>query len=393
MQSDWVLAKRRGAPVQRAGGPLVEENLAIFVSVIVPVRNESPFIERTLEQLIRQDYDCDMFEIIVVDGESTDGTQALVEKFAAAHGNIRLLTNPKRLSSAARNIGIREARGNVVLLVDGHCDLSGKQCLRDLADAFLRSGADCLGRPQPQEAWSTKQETGSMASGSPLPAPRSPLQRAIAAARSSRLGHHPDSYIYSSTEGFVPAKSVAVAYRRAVFEKVGGFDERFDACEDVEFNHRVNRAGLRCFFAPRIAAHYAPRDSLRGLFRQLFRYGRGRIRLWRKHPETLSIKTLLPGVFVLGCIFGFGLAWTSSWLAAVYAAAMATYFIIVIVGSLIAAAKLRDTRASAWLPLVFLTIHLGAGAGLLWEVVISRRSWASASSLPGPRTQDPRPKT
>ena len=202
-----------------------------------------------------------------------------------------------------------------------------------------------------------------MVSGAPLPAPRSPLQRAVAAARSSRLGHHPDSYIYSSNEGFVPAKSVAVAYRRAVFEKVGGFDERFDACEDVEFNHRVDLAGLRCFFTPRIAAHYAPRDTLRGLFRQLFRYGRGRIRLWRKHPETLSIKTLLPGVFVLGCILGVALAWTSRWLAAAYAVAMATYFTIVIAGSLIAAAKRRDIRASVWLPLVFLTSTLAPVRG------------------------------
>ncbi len=236
--------------------------------------------------------------------------------------------------------------------------MSGKQYLRDLADAFQRSDADCLGRPQPQD----------------IDNPTA-LQRAIAAARSSRLGHHPDSFIYSSAEGFVPAKSIAVAYRREVFEKVGGFDERFDACEDVEFNHRVDRAGLRCFFTPLIAAHYAPRETLRGLFRQLFRYGRGRIRLWRKHPETLSIKTLLPGVFVLGCILGFGLAWTNKWLAASYVLALASYSVIVLAGSFIATAKRRDLAVLPWLPLVFLTIHMAAGAGLLWEMVFGRRTW------------------
>jgi succinoglycan biosynthesis protein ExoA len=356
MQSDSVLVKRR--PV----GQLCEENRTRFVSVIVPVRNESRFIERTLQQLVSQDYDREMFEIIVVDGESTDGTPALVEEFAAAHVNVRLMRNPKRLSSAARNIAVREARGHVVLLVDGHCDLAGKHCLRDLADAFQRSGADCLGRPQPQDI-----------------ANPTALQRAVAAARSSRLGHHPDSYIYSSAEAFVPAKSVAVAYRRAVFEKIGGFDERFDACEDVEFNHRVDRAGLRCFFTPRITAHYAPRDTLRGLFRQMFRYGRGRVRLGRKHPETLSIKTLLPGLFVLGCIIGFAgavlawSAWASHLLAAAYAVALATYFIIVLVGSFVSAYKRRDFTILPWLLLVFATIHGGAGAGLLWEAAFGLR--------------------
>ena len=381
MQFDSILEKPRLLKPEAQA----REEAALFVSIIVPVRNESRFIERTLERLLSQDYGrpgAPGFEIIVVDGGSTDGTPDLVEKFAADYANIRLLANSKRLSSAARNIAIRVARGDVLLLVDGHCNLPGKRYLKDLADALQRSGADCLGRPQPQEAWSTAQGAESTASGSPLPAPRSSLERAVAAARSSRLGHHPDSYIYSSAEGFVPAKSVAVAYRREVFEKIGGFDERFDACEDVDFNHRVDRAGLRCFFTPRIAAHYAPRNTLRGLFRQLFRYGRGRVRLGRKHPETLSIKTLLPGLFVFGCLLGFALAWTSRWLAAAYALTLASYCIIVVIGSFIAAGKRRtdfnlftkvDWAALPWLPLVFATIHFGAGAGLLWEFVFGLR--------------------
>jgi succinoglycan biosynthesis protein ExoA len=179
----------------------------------------------------------------------------------------------------------------------------------------------------------------------------------------------------------VPAKSVAVAYRRAVFEKLGGFDERFDACEDVEFNHRVDRAGLRCFFTPKIAAHYAPRDTLRGLFRQLFRYGRGRVRLARKHPETISIKSFLPGLFVLGCILGFGLAWLSTWLAAAYAVTLASYCIIVLAGSIASACKRRDITELPWLPLVFVTIHFGAGAGVLWEAIFGLRRRQLASTM------------
>lgn len=374
----------------------------LFISVIVPVRNEARFIQRTLSQLVGQDYDRDRFEVLVVDGESTDGTPELVTRFIdrlrAATGpasgrpaNVRLLANPRRLSSAARNIGLREARGDVVLVVDGHCDLRGDRCFRELADAFRRSGADCLGRPQPLES---AEKAGHSRSG---PAPRSPLQRAIAAARSSRLGHHPDSRIYSAEEGFVPAESVAVAYRREVFRLLGplgqeggnegspgGFDERFDACEDVEFNHRVDRAGLRCFFTPRIAVHYAPRDTLRGLFRQLFRYGRGRVRLWRKHPETMSLKTFLPGLFVLGAAAGFVLAWFSWWLAAAYAVAIALYCAVVFFGSASVAAARRDAAILPWLPLVFATIHCAAGAGLLWELGAGSKELHSARCSPSP---------
>ncbi len=259
----------------------------LFITVIMPVRNEAKFIERTLTQLVAQNYDPERFEIIVVDGQSTDGTPERVAKIVERHQNVHLYTNPRRLGSAARNVALRHARGDVVVIVNGHCELQDDRYLAKLASAFDRSGADCIGRPQPLD----------------VPAATA-LQRAIAAARSSWLGHHPDSYIYSCEEGFVPAKSVAVAYRRSVFEQVGTFDERFDACEDVEMNHRIDRAGLRCFFTPEAAVHYAPRDSLSGLFRQLVRYGRGRVRLLRKHPETFSLTSLLPAFFLLGCAAG-----------------------------------------------------------------------------------------
>ena len=57
------------------------------------------------------------------------------------------------------------------------------------------------------------------------------------------------------------ASGVAVAYRRKVFDLVGGFDERFDACEDVEFNHRIDEAGLNCWFSPEIAVAIAEYHS------------------------------------------------------------------------------------------------------------------------------------
>src|SRR5262249_44304195 len=150
------------------------------ITVIVPVRNEARFLARTIEQLVAQDYPGDRFEVLVVDGRSDDATRAIAEEMAAVHPQVKVLDNPRYLSSAARNIGIRQGRGELIVIVDGHCELEGPRPLRDLADAFRRSGADCLGRPQPLDV------TGA-----------STLQKAIAAARSSWLGHHPDSFIYS----------------------------------------------------------------------------------------------------------------------------------------------------------------------------------------------------
>jgi succinoglycan biosynthesis protein ExoA len=305
--------------------------------------------------LLDQDYPLDHFEVLVADGRSTDATPELVQELATRHGNLRLLDNPRRWSSAGRNRAVRAARGDVIVLVDGHCELDNPRYLRDLADAFAQSGADCIGRPQPLDV------TGA-----------SVLQRAVAAARASWLGHQPASYIYAAAEGFVRPQSVAVAYRRAVFETVGLFDEDFDACEDVEFNHRVDRAGLRCYFTPRVAVRYFPRGSLSGLFRQMVRYGRGRVRLLRKHPDTFSVPCLVPAAFVLGVVLGPVLAALVPWLGLVYAGTLGLYALLAILATLTCVAKTRDLSLLPWLPLVFLTVHVGAGCGILREMVAGR---------------------
>ena len=337
------------------------------ISVIIPVRNEAKFIQDTLHQLLGQDYDTDRFEILVVDGQSTDGTPDLVRQIAREHGNVRLLENPKRLSSAARNIGIHNSRGDVVLIVDGHCEIPSRYMLRNVSEALIASGADCLGRPQPLNM------EGATA-----------LQKAIAAARSSRLGHHPESFIYSDKPQFVPAKSVAVAYRCEVFDRVGYFNESFDAHEDGEFNHRCDVAGLRCFFAPDIAVRYFPRGSLLGLYRQMVRYGRGRGRFSHKHTGTWGPGALIPALFVLYVLLGGILALAVPALAIPYVAGVGVYAAVVAAFSICIAIQERKLSLLFWLPLVFLAVHTGAGVGILAEAIAPKKV-ASTHRVPSVR--------
>jgi succinoglycan biosynthesis protein ExoA len=327
-----------------------------FISILLPVRNEERYIAGTLRQLLAQRYDPDRFEILVADGASTDATAAIVAEFARRHEQVQLLDNPGRLSSAGRNVALAAAQGDLLVLVDGHCELDNPDYLSELASAFERSGADCVGRPQPLDVTEATS-----------------LQRAIAAARSSWLGHHPASYIYSAGEGLVPPESVAVAYRRSVFAQVGLFDESFDACEDVDFNHRVGRAGLRCFFTPRVQVRYHPRTTLAGLFRQMVRYGRGRARLVRKHPRTFSLPGFLPAGFVAGLALGPLLAWLWPGLWVPYAACLGLYALVVAIFSVMLSIRQRQAAWVVLLPLVFLSIHAGAGIGLLWELPTGSR--------------------
>jgi succinoglycan biosynthesis protein ExoA len=325
-----------------------------FVSVIVPVRNEEAHVRDTLVELLHQDYDPESFEILVVDGRSTDATREVVRALQEEHPHLRLLDNPRQWSSAGRNVAIKDAQGDLFVIIDGHCQLNNPCYLSDLAAAFARSKADCIGRPQPLDICEA-----------------TPLQRAIALARASRLGHHPDSHIYSDREGFVPPQSVAIAYRRSVFNTIGLFDESFDACEDVEFNHRLAQANLRCFLTPAVQVHYHPRSSLPRLFRQMIRYGRGRVRLLRKHPDTSSsLAGFAPGALVAGTLLGplACLLFPPLWLF--YFAVLGLYTALLLAFSVGLACTRREPLLLPLFPLVFATVHYGAGTGQCLEAIL-----------------------
>jgi len=333
------------------------DNKCASVTVVIPVRNEEAFIARTLDQIVDQELEGIELEVFVVDGVSEDNTRKIVQQYTESHPFIHLLENPQRLSSAARNLAIQNSTGEYFVVIDGHCELPTRRYFIELVKAFEKSRADSLGRPQPLDVSNA-----------------TPFQKAIALARSSRLGHHPESFIYSDQGQFVPAKSVAIAYRREVFEKIGLFDESFDAHEDGELNYRCDQAGLKCYLSPEITVKYFPRKDLQGLFRQMARYGRGRVRFSRKHPGTWGLGSLIPAVFVLYLVVG-GIAAALVPLVWIpYVLGLAVYLSAVLLESARLAWTNRNPGLLFRMPLVFLAVHLGAGVGTLVEFLGGRSS-------------------
>jgi glycosyltransferase involved in cell wall biosynthesis len=350
-----------------------------FLSVVVPVRNEEAHIVAVLAQLQEQDYPPNRFEVLVAVGTSTDGTAEIVEEFRLHTSmTVRLFANPALLSSTGRNIGAKNAFGEYVLFIDGHCRIPSKTLLRDAAELFETKKADCLCRPQPLTM-----------EGNNL------FQNVVAHARATPLGHGRDSMIFATEhEGPVNPTSAGAMYRRTVFDRIGYFDESFDACEDVEFNHRVLSAGLLSYVSPRLAVLYQPRNSARLLGRQMMRYGQGRFRLVQKHHKAFSISQLFPAGLLLWLVFG-AIGSTLSWpFAILFTASLAFYAMIVLYFS--ALLGLRYGLAHFWRgPIVYLTIHLGLGAGFLREALRFGRSGkhpgAKVSSSPAgkPRSWEP----
>ncbi len=317
------------------------------ISIVVPVLNEERDIGRLLEEIANQTPPPGGFEVLVVDGGSSDQTREIAKGYEGRLPAFRLLPNPKRLSSAGRNVGARAARGRYLLFLDGHCAIPRRDYLVRTVEIFESTGAACLSRPQPLN----RLTEGGWA-------------RAISAARHSWLGHNASSDIYGGSEGFTDPRSAGAAYERTHFDRLGGYDERFDACEDVEFNHRLARAGLPAFRHPDLSVHYRPRSSLRGLYRQMFRYGRGRARLMAKHPGAAPWPLILLTVLALGMVL-MAIAHATTAIP-VAAALVACWILLVLVeGIRVAGPGIEVARIALAFCAIYVGLLLGFWRGLL----------------------------
>lgn len=320
-----------------------------LITVMLPVRNEARFIERTLTQIHEQSYPHDRMEVIVTDGLSTDATADIVRRFAVTHPGlaVRLISNPKGLSSAGRNLAVQNGRGDYFLLIDGHVHIPSRDLIRDMARSARQHGARVLGRPQPLS-----------------PPDISFFQRMVALARHSPLAHSQESFIYSEYEGWTSPFSIGVMYHRDVFEEIGRFDEGFDAAEDLEYNYRIERQGIQCFTSPRFAVHYYPRDSFSGLCRQMRRYGYGRAAFVIKHPERIRVETLVPAGFVVvnGVLLALGVFWPQ---ALMLLGAFLAVYILTLIGEGARLSRRYGAGFTLLLPAIIACVHIGLGLGFL----------------------------
>jgi succinoglycan biosynthesis protein ExoA len=319
------------------------------LSIIVPVRNESRHIRDVLEQLLDQSLDQARFEIIVVDGMSTDDTREIVLSMAETYPLIRLIENPAGLSGCARNLGVEVARAAYVLFVDGHCRIYSPDMLACVLKAF-QDGALCVSRPQPL----IREDVHS-------------FQAAAAAARTSWLGHHTGSQIYTVDDHLCSPLSAGCGYKRDLYREMGGIDESFDAGEDLEFNLRVHQRGIYAHHSSEFEVGYFPRGSCRALFRQLYRYGSGRARMARKHPRQFSPLSTTLMLLVLWILL-MPLA-IPFWGSALRLWGAPTLLYAVGITGLSAWLALRQNVSWPLTVSAFLASHFGAGIGYLSGLV------------------------
>ena len=260
-----------------------------LVSVVLPTLNERYYIRDCLDSLLAQDY-AGLVEILVVDGGSTDGTREIV----AAEGKpVRLVDNPRVTAAAAMNIGIGEAKGDIVCRADAHT-LYHRDYVSKCVQVLSETEADNVGGPM-------------------RPVGTTSFGRAVAAATSSKFGIGPGRFHYLERREEVDTVYLG-CWHRATLERLGGYDEsRLQwAAEDQELNFRLRKSGGRIVLDPQIRSTYFPRDTASGLARQYRNYGMAKASTLAKHHGLPSFRPLAPAalvaVSVLGALRGRGWA-------------------------------------------------------------------------------------
>lgn len=336
------------------------------VSVLMPVRNEARFVEAALAGVLATP--SLTLEVLVIDGRSTDGTAEVVRRLAERDPRVRLLDNPAQIVPTALNLGIREARGEVIVRLDAHAEV-GPEYVPTLVHHLRTSGAANVGG-----VWVT------------LPGAETAEAEAIAAVLSSPFGVGGATYrTGASAPRWVDTVPFGCWTRQTLID-LGGFDEVMVRNQDDELNGRIHARGGKILLVPTVQIRYFARPTLRGLGRMYFQYGWFKPLALRKIGQAVTIRQFVPAAAVLG-LTGGALWWglipaplgrlgALPWLA--YAAFLGIAMMRIGVG--------RRAAVWPWIPAALVTAHLSNGVGFLRGVVeflvLQRDRWRRIEDLP-----------
>lgn len=249
-----------------------------MVSVVVPMLDERSFIGPCLDGFAAQTYPHELLEVIVVDGGSTDGSRQEVEVRAKREPWVRIVDNPRRKASAAFNLGVEAAEGDVICLFSAHGVPDPSYVERSVA-VLGETGAAGVGGRYLHIGIDRVSNAIGLAMVSPFG--MASLHRFAGSRQDVDTISHP-------------------AYRREALLAVGPFDEALERNSDYELNYRLRVNGFRLVFDPSICSIYRPRGSLRALARQFWWYGRWKARVVRRHPDSLKPRHLAAPALVMG---------------------------------------------------------------------------------------------
>lgn len=312
----------------------------IIVSVVMPVYNEEQYIKKCVDSLLLQDYPIGKMEWIFVDGCSTDNTVEILSSYQEKYPSlIKVYNNPNKIVPYAMNIGIAASKGKYIVRLDAHADY---------ATDYI---SKCIYYLENTEAENVGGVANTKANGF--------MGKAIAKMLSSKFGVGNSQFRTNGESGYVDTVPFG-AFKREVFSKYGGYDERLVRNQDNEMNFRIRKNGGKIYLSNDIHLSYYCRDSIKEISAMARKNGMWNIITMKLCPGSMGLRHFIPFAFVLSFL-GFSLlSFVHSLFAALLCIEISLYLLLDIVFSIKQAETTKEFFA---LIVLFPTFHIAYGLG------------------------------
>jgi len=320
-------------------------------SFILPIQNEKEYISATLNTILFQKTQ-ENYEILISDGGSTDGTLEIINTIILNNSNIHLIDNPQKMVSTGFNLALNEAKGEIIIRVDGHSEIQ-KNYLDKCCNLLKKTDADIVGGVI---------ETSSFGL----------IGDAISIAQSSWFGVGGVKFRSNNLEKPDYVDTLAFgAHKRKIFADIGGYDEEMVCNQDDEFNFRAIQAGKKIWIDPTIKTKYFARSDYLKLLKQYFNYGFYKVRGIQKRSQLFSIRHIIPSIFIVSLIITLisGFFLQSAWLS------FSVGFLYLFFNGSASLFVSPSFKLIHLISLAYWILHFGYGLGFIWGLIRFFNKW------------------
>lgn len=314
------------------------------VSIIMPVYNEEKYIEDCIRSILEQTY-YNIVEILIIDGMSVDNTRNIISKIN--DNRVKIIDNEKKVQSAALNIGIRAAKGDVIVRLDAHAIYDKK---------YVEQSVSCLNKFKQANVVNVGGPTYLLTSDNYI-------ENCIVFLHESKFGIGVAKFRQKDYEGFVDTVWNGAFYKW-MFEEVGYYNENLNRSEDNDMNNRILNKGYKIYQSKDIIAYYKPRSSIKKVLFQNYSNGRAIGDSILTNKDIVRIRHVVPAIFLITIVL-FGILSGFSFISRVLEiATLGSYFLIDILETI----KIGIKKGFKYIPMMFIlffVLHICYGFGTM----------------------------
>lgn len=315
------------------------------VNIVIPCKNEELYIEECLNAVYNSQLISNVeFNVIVVDGNSTDSSLIILNRLKSQYDNLFIINNLKEITPVAFNMGINFSNCDFLQIVGARMIISNDYLQKSINILSNDQSIWCVGGRLINSYINSKSE-------------------AIASALDSSFAVGVGNFRILNKSSYVDTVSCPM-FRYSIFDVVGIFDEELIRNQDDDFSFRILKKGGKIWFESSIVYKYYSRISIYYLFQQYYQYGFWKVFVNKKHNTITTFRQLFPLFFIFYLFF----IALSVFVNFPPFFLLPLFFYFLLIGR-VTFFKFKSLKDFYFIPLVYPIVHISYGYGYLRGII------------------------